>query len=119
MNDTSDCARELEWPGGKHVFDLGRPWVRNVLLVRGLPGQFGDTEAACLRRFHDQVFSTDDVDRLLELGLIGGGLSREEAEKLIDQHVIGKPIAPNAVIAFEILAALFVGKEQGNADASA
>ncbi|MEH2542810.1 GTA-gp10 family protein [Bradyrhizobium sp. AZCC 1699] len=115
MNDTSDCSRELEWPGGKHVFNLGHPWVRDVLSVRGLNG----TPAACLKRFDEGVFAAEDVERILELGLIGGGLSRAEADSLIDQHVSRKPLAANAVIAFEILAALFVGREQGNADASA
>ena len=117
MSDTSDCARELEWSGGKHVFNLGHAWVRNVLSVRGLPGQFGNTPAACLKRFDESIFDSEDVERILELGLIGGGLSRADAAKLIDQRVSGQPIAPNAVIAFQVLAALFVGKVEANADA--
>jgi hypothetical protein len=111
------CAREITWAGGKHTFNLNHPWVRNVLSVRSLPGQFGDTPAACLKRFDESVFSPEDVERILELGLIGGGLSRADATKLIDQHVCGKPIAPNAVIAFQVLAALVVGKVEANADA--
>jgi len=119
MSDTSDCARELEWSGGKHVFNLGHPWVRNVLSIRGLPGQFGDTPAGCLKRFDESVFSLDDVALILELALVGGGLSRADAAKLIDRHVSDQPVAPNAVIAFQVLAALFIGKEQANADAVA
>ena len=109
MSD-SDCARTIEWPGGKHTFNLDHPWVRKVLTIRGLPGAFGATEAACLKRFEEGLYSTDDVERVIELGLIGGGMTRPEADKLVREHVKQKSIAPNAVIAFEVLAALFVGK---------
>ena len=117
MSNSDDCAREIVWAGGTHIFSLNHPWVKRFLSVRGLPGQFGDTPAACLRRFHETVQSDADVERIMELGLIGGGLTRPEASALLDQHVRGKPIAPNALIAFQVIAALFVGEADGNAAA--
>ena len=112
----TDCARTIQWADRSDTFDLGHPWVRNVLDYRGLPGQFGNTPAACLKRFEDGVYSIDDVERVIELGLIGGGMLEDDADALIDAHVRNKPIAPNAVVAFEVLAALFVG---ANNDAGA
>ncbi|MFZ5678500.1 MAG: GTA-gp10 family protein [Pseudomonadota bacterium] len=113
----SECARDITWAGGKHVFDLGDPRVRLMMQVRGLPGQYGNTPAACFRRFEEGVYSTEDVERVIELGLIGGGLLRGEAEQLLDAHVRAKALAPNAMLAMNVLTALFVGAE--NADASA
>ena len=117
MTEASTCARTVTWAGGTDVFDLSHPWVRSVLSVRGLPGSNGSTPAACLARFHDGAYSLDDCERVIELGLIGGGKTRSEATKLLNDHVRGKPIAPIAPIAFEILAALFVGASRDNASA--
>ena len=105
----SECARVLQWATDRSdTFDLGHPWVRNVLAYRGL-GPRCEPPAACLRRFEEGVYSTDDVERVIELGLIGGGKSDDEAEAPVGQHVHRAAIGPNAVVAFEILAALFLG----------
>jgi hypothetical protein len=113
----NQSAREVTWAGGTHTFDLAHPWVWNVLSIRGLPGPNGATPAACLARFHDGTYSLDDCERVIELGLIGGGLTRPEATALLNAHVRGKPITAIAVIAFETLAALFVGASDANASA--
>lgn len=107
----SDSAREITWAGGAHTFDLNSPRVSWMLKAhhRAFPGQYGDTPAACLRRFDEQVYSPDDVAAVLRIGLIGGGLKEAEAEALIATHVSNQPLAPNAAVAFEVLAALFVG----------
>lgn len=106
----SECARTLEWAGGQHTFNLDHPWVRSVLAVRGLPGDNGSSPAACLRRFQDGLYTEDDVSRVLELALIGGGKTRTQATDLIAANVRKGPLAAHAVIAFEVLAALFVGQ---------
>jgi hypothetical protein len=111
----SECARELSWAGGKHRFDLNTPWVRQNLAMRGLPGQFGDTPAACLKRFDEGVYSQQDVERVIYLGLIGGGTADADARKLVRDHVAIGPISPNAVLAFEVLTALFIGAANANA----
>lgn len=79
------------------------------------PGQFGDTPAAALKRFGEEVWSPTDVERIFEIGLIGGGLSRQDTAALIATHVRGQPIAANAVVAYEVLANLFTGANNDHA----
>ena len=117
MTETSKCARTVTWAGGTDIFDLSHPWVRNVLSIRGLPGSNGSTPAACLARFEGSLYSPDDCERIFELGLIGGGKTRGEATKLLNEHVRGKPLATIAPIAFEILVALFIGASRDIASA--
>lgn len=128
----NECARELEWAGGKHVFNLNDPRVIAVLSGTGpkmarirsgvlkldpLKGSNGDTPAACLKRFDDGAYSIPDIERVVLYGLWGGGLSLSEADDLVAAHVRGKPLAANAAIAFEILAALFMGATNAGAGA--
>lgn len=115
----SDCGQELTWAGGTHRFDLNHPWVRNVLNVRGLPGDNGTSPAACLRRFEEGSYTENDVARVLELGLIGGGLSRTDAARLVNEHVRNSPIMPSAIVAFAVLQSLFLGKVTADGSTSA
>lgn len=121
----SECGRELTWAGGTHRFDLGAEPVLKMLGAGPAPmpfdlvqfcgpgailrGQFGDTPAACFRRFEENVYSLEDVERIVALGLYGGGMPAAKAVALVKEHVVGKPLGKNAVLAYEILAALFVG----------
>jgi hypothetical protein len=109
------CAREITWAGGTHTFNLNHPWTRAVLKYRGIPGPNGNTPAACLLRFEAGTYSIDDIESVLELSLIGGGASRQEANTILNEHVRGKPLAPNVMIAAEVLAALFVGDANARA----
>ena len=90
MTDTT--SREITWAGGTHTFDLGHPWVRRVISWRGIAGFSPATVAA---RFEVQSYGTDEVERIIELGLVGSGLPEREVETLLDAHVRGKPLAPN------------------------
>ncbi|QOZ26161.1 GTA-gp10 family protein [Bradyrhizobium sp. CCBAU 51753] len=105
---TSKTSRELTWAGGTHVFNLGDRWVRRVLEYRGIRHP-GDTPAMCAQRFEAGEYSDLDIDRVLELGLLGGGASEKDVENLLDQHVRGQPVADNATVAYAVLTALFVG----------
>lgn len=128
------CAREIIWAGGKHTFNLNNPQVLQVLNgdpdapkmkrtrngifeLAPLRGQYGDTPAACLRRFEEGVYSISDVERVLLYGLWGGGMKFADADALVEQFVRGQPVAANAVIACEVIARLFVGESYGNASA--
>lgn len=110
------CAKEIEWAGGKHVFNLGNKRVLQIIDLTGLPGPNGDTPAAALKRFEDGNYSIGDVERVIELGLQGGGMKASQADDLLGKHVRGKPLGPSAMTAFAILLALFVG-EDANASA--
>lgn len=109
----SKCAKSINWAGGTHVFDLNSPRVAWMLQQRqsSFPGQYGDTPAACLRRFEEGVYSPTDIEQIFRIGLMGGGVAESEADILIGQHVRGQPIAENAVIAVEVLSNLFTGAE--------
>lgn len=102
--------KTITWAGGTHAFDLTSRRVSWMLLQaqHPFPGQYGSTPAACLRRFEESVYSPDDVERVIRIGLIGGGLPEAEADILVAAHVRGKPLAPSAAVAFEVLASLFV-----------
>nr|WP_292617696.1 GTA-gp10 family protein [Nitrobacter sp. 62-23] len=71
-----------------------------------LAGQYGDTPAACHQRFVEKIYSAEDVENVIVLGLIGGGMPEDEAFALVDEHVHGKPLDANAQIASETIAAL-------------
>ncbi len=112
MTDTDPCAREITWGGTKYPLNLNHPWVRRVLSIRGLPGRNGNSPAACIARFGDGSSSIEDVERVLELGLIGAGMPEQEAERLLDAHVRGKPLADNTGHAGGLLYALYMGNPQ-------
>lgn len=133
MTTMTECGRRLKWAGGEHDFDLGAPRALKILagdlggiphafICRGyfyavggaLDGQFGDTPAACLKRFEQGVYSIQDVERIIEIALYGGGMSAGEAVARVDKHVRGRPLAANALIAYEVLAALFVGAKNAS-----
>lgn len=108
---TDQCAREVTWSGTTYALNLNHPWVRNVLSFRGIPGENGSSLAACLSRFEGS-YSLEDVERVLELGLIGGGNSERDTDALLNQHVRHEPIAVNAGIAAGLLVALFMGQNK-------
>lgn len=107
MSEQPDpCARTIEWDGQTYNLNLNHPWVRRVLSYRGINGK---PPAALLLGFESGSYTVDDVERVLELGLIGAGMDEREAEKLIAAHVRGKPIATNAGVAAGVLVGLFMG----------
>jgi hypothetical protein len=107
MTDITKAPKPMKWSGGEHAMTLNHPWVRNVLSIRGLPGDYGTTPSACFKRFEEGVFSTDDVERIIYLGLIGGGLSLSEADALVLRFVRSRPIMENHTVAVSVLATLF------------
>lgn len=127
MTDTNPCARQIRFAGEVRTFNLNDPAVlsvisgghdlHNVTLMlkfagrAPLAGHYGDTPAACLKRFLEQTYSIADIENVIALGLIGGGANTDEAFKLVKEHVTGKPLAANALIASEVIAALFVGEQ--------
>jgi hypothetical protein len=106
---TNECSRTVKWSETTYTLTLNHPWVRNVLSFRGIPGDNGSSLTSVLNRFETGSYSLEDVERVLELGLIGGGLSERDADALLNQHVRSKPIADNAGVAAGLLVALFLG----------
>jgi hypothetical protein len=106
---TDPCARSVTWGADTYPLTLNNPWVRNVLSFCGINGK---QPATCLAGFEIGAYSIDDVERILELGLIGAGVADQDRDKLLDQHVRTKPIGENARAAADALAALYVGAPQ-------
>jgi hypothetical protein len=111
VSDANECAREVTWGDQTYTLNLNHPWVRNCLNYRG------PSPAACLARFESGNYVTDEVERILELGLIGGGTAERDANMLLDAHVRGKPISNNAGVAAGLLVALFLGTPRDDARA--
>ncbi|WP_271528295.1 GTA-gp10 family protein [Bradyrhizobium sp. CCBAU 25338] len=103
------CAREINWAGGTHTFTLADRWVQRVISWRGINGY---SPSAALARFETGSYTADDVERVIELGLLGGGVPESEVETLLNSHVRGKPLNPNVLLANAVLAALFSGDAQ-------
>jgi len=122
---TNPCARTIMFAGEARVFNLNTPKTLAAMsagnLLNDMPlamkfggrapleGQYGNTPAACLKRFLQTEYSVSDIENVIALGLIGGGMSVDAAFDLVAEHVTGKPLAANAVIASEVISALFVG----------
>lgn len=106
---TDECARTVKWGGTEYNLTLNHPWVRNVLNYRGIPGENGSSLASVTHRFETGAYSIEDVERILELGLIGGGMSERDADAVLNQHIRGQPLADNAGIAAGLVVARFMG----------
>ncbi|ABE62926.1 conserved hypothetical protein [Nitrobacter hamburgensis X14] len=124
-HSTSPSSRQLQFAGKVRTFNLNDPRVLAMILGGAklkqvakmvtiarlgigrapLAGQYGDTPEACHKRFLEQVYSVTDVENVIALGLIGGGMAEDEAFALVDEHVSGKPLSANALIASETIAA--------------
>ncbi|MDB5630432.1 MAG: hypothetical protein JWQ51_2772 [Tardiphaga sp.] len=132
MTELTECGRWLKWPGGEHNFDLGSSRAIQILngqMFGGMPiafmtlgdgflaGQFGSTPAACLKRFQQEVYSIRDVEHVLQCGLYGAGMAADDAVAVVKRAMVGKPLGPNAAIAYEVLAALFIGAVDASASA--
>jgi hypothetical protein len=112
---TDECARTVQWGESTYNLTLNHPWVRSVLSYRGIPGENGSSLASVMNRFETGNYSLEDVERVLELSLIGGGMSERDADALLNQHVRGKPIGGNAGFAAGLLVALFIGANKETA----
>ncbi|MBN8967711.1 MAG: gene transfer agent family protein [Rhizobiales bacterium] len=125
---TNECARTIMFAGELRTFNLnnrdilstiaGSHDLRNLSLLMKfqgrapLDGQYGPTPAAALKRFIQGEYSVSDIENVIALGLIGGGTSVDEAFRLVAENVTGKPLAANALIASEVISALFVGEQE-------
>ncbi|WFU69437.1 gene transfer agent family protein [Bradyrhizobium sp. CB2312] len=109
---TKSTGREITWAGGTHTFDLGHPWVRRVIAWRGINGH---APHALLTRLGGEIYSSEDVERVIELGLIGGGMTERDVEALLDAHVRDKPLNHSAPVASTVLAMLIVGADNASA----
>lgn len=69
-------------------------------------------------RLADGTFLIGDIRETLRLGLIGGGMEREDAARLVDRHVVSGYLVKAAMLAGEVLYAALSGSpdDQPGAD---
>ena len=83
-------------------------------LIIELETKTGHGVGALFRRFRDTSYSFTDVSEIIRLGLIGGGIAPEEANRLVSVYVIGRPLAEVFSVADGVITSLFFGVEAVN-----
>lgn len=56
-----------------------------------------------------EQFWVNDVKQVLRLGLIGGGMAKEQAYRLVERHVVSGELGVCADVAFKVVAAAIAG----------
>lgn len=109
---------DLTWPGGEHCFALP------IELLRALEQKCDAGPAWILGRLGSSQWRVDDVVETIRLGLEGGGMHKDDAHKMVRQHVEGVPLTESVLTAHAILMAALYGAggedgDEGEAAAAA
>lgn len=78
-------AVELTWAGGEHCFDL------KIEHLRALQERCDAGPEWVMRRLLSQNWRIDDILVPIRLGLEGGGLTKDDARRLVAHHIEGNP----------------------------
>jgi hypothetical protein len=98
---------DITWAGGEHSFCL------DIERLRALQQACDAGPAFVLKRLRDGSWMVDDILATIRLGLEGGGLSKDEARKLVRLHVEEDFGAKHIILAQVILAhTLYDGVEE-------
>lgn len=95
----------LTWQGGEHEFALP------IGQLRALQDRCDAGPAHVLGRLASGQWRVDDVTETIRLALMGGGLERSEAVRLVKLHVEEKPLAQSVTLASAVLMAALYGPE--------
>ncbi|WP_028712800.1 gene transfer agent family protein [Paracoccus sp. J55] len=68
------------------------------------------------QRLLGHAFKLADLSEVIRLGLIGGGTSPEEADRLVGTYARNRPVAEVLPLATVILAARWLGADEVQAD---
>jgi hypothetical protein len=90
-------ATSLTWPGGEHDFML------TIDLLRALQDRCDAGPPHILERLSMRRWMVSDVIETIRLGLEGGGISKEEARKLVRQFVEERPLTESVMTAQAVL----------------
>lgn len=103
---------DLTWAGGEHHFLL------TIELLRALQDKCDAGPAWVLARLGSKQWMVDDVVSPIRLGLEGGGMSKDDARRLVKKFVEDRPLTESVLTATTVLmAALYGGEEEaGEAD---
>lgn len=98
-------AVDLTWRGGEHSFALP------IDLLRALQERCDAGPAWVLGRLRSGQWLVDDIVSTIRLGLEGGGMSKDDARKLVAMHVEDRPLALSVITAQVILMSALYGTE--------
>ncbi|MBU0642405.1 MAG: gene transfer agent family protein [Alphaproteobacteria bacterium] len=95
---------EINWIGGEHEFAL------RLGELRALQDKCDAGPEEVFNRLRLGTWRVDDILETIRLGLIGGGLEKAEARKVINT-VEGNPLVQFKLVAITILADALIGVE--------
>ncbi|MGK9054203.1 gene transfer agent family protein [Neorhizobium petrolearium] len=85
-------------------------------LIEELEQKTGHGVGALFRRFKSQDFAFMDLIQVLRIGLVGGGTHPREADRLVANYCIARPLAESFEVADGIIAALFFGNDEAQGE---
>ena len=94
---------ELNWPGGEHAFRL------RLGELQALQEKCDAGPEMVLQRIRLGVWQVNDLVETLRLGLIGAGMERDAARKLVVDAFERTPLMEFKTPAIEVLAAALIG----------
>ena len=94
---------ELNWPGGEHAFRL------RLGELQALQEKCDAGPEMVLQRIRLGVWQVNDLFETLRFGLIGGGMDRDAARKLVVDAFERTPLMEFKTPAIEVLAAALIG----------
>jgi hypothetical protein len=86
-------------------------------LIEELERKTGHAIGTLFNRFQRHDFSFSDLTEIIRLGLIGGGTTPAEADRLVSVYSINRPLTESFFVALGIVNALFFGKAEPAGDA--
>lgn len=93
--------------------DRTRPFALPDELVMELEAKTATGLGTLFQRLMGQAFKLADLTEVIRLGLIGGGTSPEEADRLVTSYARNRPITEILPLATAILAARWLGADEG------
>jgi hypothetical protein len=95
----------IRWAGGEHEFKL------TIGDLRALQEKTGRGPEEILARLAARTWHVDEAIETVRLGLIGGGMARDEAKRLVSLVVDRDPLVEFRLTAFEVLSRLLYPQE--------
>lgn len=96
---------ELTWAGGEHHFMLAIEHLRALQIKCDAGPQF------ILSRLANGSWYVEDVIEPIRLGLEGGGMSKDDARKLVVRYVEDRPLTMSVATSRAVLMAALFGSE--------
>lgn len=95
----------IRWSGGEHEFRL------TIGDLRSLQDKTGRGPEEILSRLATRTWHVDEAVETVRLGLIGAGMARDEAKRLVNLVLDRDPLVEFRLTAFEVLSRLLYPQE--------